>query len=179
MTGFERKTKETDIRMSMHHPSPKIQSPDPFLTHMLGTLSKHARLDLNAVIKSHDEVDHHYVEDAALALGALLQRRTADQPVARYGQRLVPMDDALVQVALDVGGRPYYEGQLPMGLYEHFLRSLAHEAQWTLHVDVRRGRDPHHVTEAAFKGVALAVRDALEPASEVQSTKGAVKRRGR
>ena len=84
------------------------------------------------------------------------------------------MDDALVHVALDLGGRPYYEGPLPSGLYDHWMRSFADNARATLHVRVLRGVDRHHVVEAAFKALGLAVRDALVETGAVFSTKGAV-----
>ena len=85
------------------------------------------------------------------------------------------MDDALVEAAIDVGGRAYYAGDLPSDLYEHFLRSFAHNAEVTLHVRVLRGRDRHHVVEAAIKAVATALRDALTETDTVFSTKGAVR----
>ena len=93
---------------------------------------------------------------------------------ARYGERTMPMDDALVQVVLDIGGRPYYRGPLPSRLYDHFLRSFADNARATLHVRVLRGRDRHHVIEAAFKALGMALRDALAETGAVFSTKGAV-----
>ena len=80
---------------------------------------------------------------------------------ARYGDRTIPMDDALVHVALDLGGRPYYRGRLPSTLYDHWMRSFADNARATLHVRVLRGHDRHHVVEAAFKALGLAVRDAV------------------
>jgi imidazoleglycerol-phosphate dehydratase len=85
------------------------------------------------------------------------------------------MDDALVEAAVDVGGRSYYAGRLPSSLYEHFLRSLAENAGITLHVRVLRGRDRHHVVEAAFKATALALRQAMDATQDVFSTKGVVK----
>ena len=84
------------------------------------------------------------------------------------------MDDALVHVAVDLGGRPYYEGPLPSTLYDHWMRSFADNAKATLHVRVLRGRDRHHVVEAAFKALGLAVRDAFVETGAVFSTKGAV-----
>ena len=94
---------------------------------------------------------------------------------ARYGERTVPMDDALVQVVLDIGGRPYYRGPLPSPLYDHFLRSFADNARTTLHVRVLRGRDRHHVVEAAIKALGMALRDALAETGAVFSTKGSVR----
>jgi imidazoleglycerol-phosphate dehydratase len=84
------------------------------------------------------------------------------------------MDDALVHVALDAGGRPYYRGPVPSSLYDHFFRSFADNAALTLHIRVLRGIDRHHIVEAAFKALGLALRQALEPAGAVFSTKGAV-----
>ncbi len=93
---------------------------------------------------------------------------------ARFGDRTVPMDDALVHAALDAGGRPYYRGRLPSRMYEHWMRSFADNARATLHLRVLRGRDRHHVVEAAFKALGLAVRDALVESGAVFSTKGSV-----
>ena len=92
----------------------------------------------------------------------------------RYGERTVPMDDALVQVVLDAGGRPYYRGPLPHALYDHWMRSFADNARITLHVRAVRGQDRHHVVEAAFKALGFALRDALAEGGKVFSTKGTV-----
>lgn len=177
MTKLERETKETKIRVELDVAT-KAKTPYPFLTHMVESLGKHSGIGIALTAESRDDVEHHLVEDVALALGRAFRGLTEGKTVRRYGERLLPMDDALVTVALDVGGRPYYEGELPLPLYEHFLRSLAFEANWTLHVDVRRGRDEHHVVEAAIKALALALRDALQPATDVASTKGEVRLRG-
>jgi imidazoleglycerol-phosphate dehydratase len=177
MTKLERKTKETQIDVELGGPT-KAETPDPFLSHMVESLGKHSGVGIRVRAKSLDGVEHHYVEDVAIALGRALRGLTENRPIRRYGERLLPMDDALVAVALDAGGRPYYDGPLPLPMYEHFLRSLAFEAGWTLHVEVRRGRDTHHVVEAAVKALALSLRDALEAAPEVASTKGRVAYRG-
>ena len=87
------------------------------------------------------------------------------------------MDDALVQVCIDNGGRPYYEGPLPSALYDHWMRSFAENARMTLHIRVLRGRDRHHIVEAAFKSLGLALRDALSEGGVIFSTKGAVETR--
>ena len=94
--------------------------------------------------------------------------------VKRYGERTIPMDDALVQAVIDVGGRPYFAGKLPSRLYTHWFRSFATASQSTLHLRVLRGDDRHHVTEAAFKAAGLALRQALREGGEVFSTKGSV-----
>lgn len=177
---LERNTKETRIQLQLGRTvqPTRVQTPHPFLTHMVETLSRYAGLGIQLKAESKDDVEHHLVEDVALALGRALRPSIGARPVQRYGKAYVPMDDALVAVALDAGGRPYYEGGLPLPLYEHFLRSLAFEAGLTLHVAVERGQDEHHIVEAAFKGVGMALRDALAPARETVSTKGDVEYRG-
>ena len=154
-------------------PSADVATGEPFLDHMVATLARYAGLRL--VVEATGDLRHHRVEDVAITLGAVLGRDVPDT-CARYGSATVPMDDALVQVALDAGGRPHFEGRLPSRLYEHFLRSLAINAGWTLHVRVLRGRDRHHVVEATFKALGLALRQALrEGEGAVFSTKGAVR----
>lgn len=177
MTPLERTTKETRITVELGKGN-QAKTPDKFLSHMIESFGKHSGVGVKITCASLDDIDHHYIEDSAIAIGRALRALTQDQPIQRFGQRTIPMDDALVAAALDAGGRPYFEGQLPVKIYEHFLRSLAFEAGWTLHLEVIRGRDEHHVVEAAVKAVALALRDALEPAAEVASTKGKVELRG-
>jgi len=174
MTAFVRETKETAVRLEVARGAGRasVTTGVPFLDHMLLTLARYARLDLT--LQAGGDLRHHVVEDTALALGEALAKEAG--AVARFGERTIPMDDALVQVALDLGGRPYYAGPLPSTLYDHWLRSFATAAGATLHVRVLRGRDRHHVVEAAFKALGFALRDALVPAAEVTSTKGAVRR---
>ncbi|MBA3403309.1 MAG: imidazoleglycerol-phosphate dehydratase, partial [Gemmatimonadaceae bacterium] len=100
--------------------------------------------------------------------------RMIPEACARYGDRTIPMDEALVHVSIDAGGRPYYEGPLPSSLYDHWMRSFADHARMTLHIRVLRGTDRHHIVEAAFKALGLAMRDALVETKEVFSTKGVV-----
>src|SRR5215216_6912806 len=99
---------------------------------------------------------------------------TISSKTSRFGHRVIPMDDALVEAALDVGGRAYYRGPIPSSLYDHFMRSFAEHSASTLHLRVLRGEDRHHVVEAAFKALGLCVRDALVDGGTVFSTKGAV-----
>lgn len=96
--------------------------------------------------------------------------------MTRYGNRTIPMDDALVQACIDTGGRPYYRGPLPSSLYDHWMRSFADNARATLHIRVLRGSDRHHIVEAAFKALALAIADAttVTAGAGVFSTKGDV-----
>jgi imidazoleglycerol-phosphate dehydratase len=175
---FERKTRETQIRLSLGigndgSADPAIISTgEPFLDHMLVTWARYSGLALS--VQAAGDLRHHLIEDVGITLGLALKDQL---PAAcrRYGHAVVPMDDALVEAAIDVGGRAYYEGKLPSSLYEHFLRSFADNAAATLHVRVIRGRDRHHVVEAAIKATALALRDALVTADTTFSTKGVVK----
>ena len=179
MTTITRETRETRVRVTLvlgpaPDDAPRIATGVPFLDHMLTTFARYADLALG--VEAAGDLPHHLIEDVALTLGEALRRAT---PVkcARYGERTVPMDDALVQVALDAGGRAYYQGRLPSALYEHWFRSFADAARLTLHVRVLRGRDRHHVIEAAFKAAGLALRQALADEGTVFSTKGRVELR--
>jgi imidazoleglycerol-phosphate dehydratase len=145
-----------------------------FARHMLETLSKWSGFDITIDAESKDGLAHHLVEDAAIGLGRAFRAAIDTGRVERVAHTVIPMDDALVLVALDLVERPYYEGPLPDPLMDHVLRSLATEGGFTLHVQVLRGRDPHHVTEAAFKGLARCLAAATQPRAERLSTKGAV-----
>lgn len=173
MSQVQRTTTETRIMLTARPGAgvAKVEVPDPFLGHMLTVLARYGSLDLD--VRADGDLRHHLVEDVAIALGTAL----ADEVPAtasRYGWAVVPMDDALVQAAIDVGGRPFYAGALPSSLYQHFLQSLAFNLGATLHVQVIRGEDRHHVVEAAFKAVGFALREALREGGAVFSTKGAV-----
>ncbi len=179
MSVVERETRETTVRVELSRGEPsrgdgasRIATGEPFLDHMLGTLARYAGLAL--AVEARGDLRHHLIEDVAIATGmavADLLPATA----ARYGHRVVPMDDALVEAALDLGGRPYYRGPLPSALYDHWMRSWADNAGATLHLRVLRGRDRHHVVEAAFKALGFCLREALVEGGAVFSTKGAVK----
>ena len=148
-----------------------IDTSNRFLDHMLTAFAKYSGLDLR--VTAGGDLHHHLIEDVALTLGRAF-RDIVPAGATRYGNRVVPMDDALVQVTVDIGGRPYYEGPLPSGLYDHWMRSFSNEARATIHIVVLRGRDRHHVVEAAFKALGLALRDALVDTGDTVSTKGAV-----
>ncbi len=174
MTTVVRESKETSIRLTLEMGTgvANVRTTEPFLDHMLVALARYSGVDIT--LEATGDLKHHLIEDVAIALGQGLAA-FAPATCARYGDRTVPMDDALVHVALDLGGRPYYEGPLPSTMYDHFLRSMADNARATLHVRVLRGHDRHHIVEAAFKALGLALREALVEGGAVFSTKGSVK----
>ena len=173
MSVVERETRETKIRVAATIGKGKGESRTgiPFLDHMMVTLARYSGLDLE--ITATGDLAHHTIEDVAICVGAAVER-IVPATAARYAHRVVPMDDALVECALDVGGRPYYRGPLPSNLYDHWMRSFADNAKATVHLRVLRGRDRHHVVEAGFKALGLCLRDALADDGVVFSTKGSV-----
>ena len=179
MSTIVRETRETQIRVEATRGSGvgDIDTGVRFLDHMLVTLARYSGLDLS--VRARGDLKHHIIEDVAICIGAALAD-LVPPGATRYGDRTVPMDDALVHCALDVGGRPYYQGPLPSSLYDHWMRSFADNARATLHLRVLRGTDRHHVVEAAFKALGFALNDALTDGGgngAVFSTKGAVKLR--
>ncbi len=168
-----RRTKETSVRVSLTRGTgaAKVHTGKPFFDHMLVTLARYAGLDVH--IEATGDLTHHLMEDVAITLGQALARETP-ATCARFGERTLPMDDALVHAAVDLCGRFYYEGKQPNALYEHFFRSFAEHAGMTLHLRRLRGRDRHHLLEAAFKATGLALRQALVDDGVVFSTKGSI-----
>lgn len=165
----------------------------PFYDHMLASLSRHSLIDLTVRAEGDTHVDaHHTVEDVAIVLGQALRQALGDKVgIRRFGDAMVPLDEALVQAAVDVAGRPYcvhtgepdgqehvlIGGHFIGSLTRHVLETLAFRAEIALHVRVLAGRDPHHIVEAQFKAVARALRDAvaLDPREGgVPSTKGSL-----
>jgi imidazoleglycerol-phosphate dehydratase len=173
---LERNTQETSIRLDMTigTGSSDIKTGIPFLDHMMTTLARYSSLDI--ILAAEGDLKHHLIEDVAIATGAAF-RDILPETCSRYGDRTIAMDDALVQAVVDAGGRFYYRGQLPSPLFEHWMRSFAENARMTLHLRVLRGRDRHHIVEAGFKSLGLAIRDALREGDAVFSTKGSVRMR--
>ena len=187
---MERETKETHVRCNIKrgegnvlvyfegiHTGSEPGSPPggrvAWAKHMLETLAKWSGYSVDLHVVSKDGLEHHAIEDAAIVFGKTLREVIDTGAVERTAHVIMPMDDALVLVALDLVERPYYEGPLPDPLMDHVMRSLATEGGFTLHVQTLRGRDPHHIVEAAFKGLALCLDRATRKRSERLSTKGA------
>ncbi len=168
--SLERKTRETTVTVTLGQAA-HVDTGLAFFDHMLITFARYAGLPL--VVHARGDLRHHLMEDVALTVGAFVRRLTPPT-AARYGERTVPMDDALVQAVIDVGGRGYFAGRLASPLYTHWFRSFATASESTLHLRVLRGRDRHHVIEAAFKALGLALREALRDDGVVFSTKGTI-----
>jgi imidazoleglycerol-phosphate dehydratase len=173
MSIVVRETRETRVRVELERGTgaARVDTSEPFLDHMLTALARYSGLDLT--VSARGDLRHHLIEDVAIAMGAALAELMPAH-AARYGDRVVPMDDALVHASLDLGGRPYYRGPLPSTLYDHWMRSFSDNAKATLHIRVLRGRDRHHVVEAAFKALGFCIRQALVEGDAVFSTKGTV-----
>lgn len=171
----ERKTTETEIRLDLNIDGTgdsEIETGIPFFDHMLVLFAKHGYFDLTVKAVGDLEVDsHHTVEDVGLCLGQAFREALADKKgIIRYGQALLPMDESLVIVAVDISGRPYlvYKVDLPIeniGNYDtmltvEFLQAFVTQAGITLHVDLLDGENPHHIIEAVFKGIGRALDEA-------------------
>jgi imidazoleglycerol-phosphate dehydratase len=175
MTVTIRETAETSVRVELRPGTGggagKIETGVAFLDHMLTILARYSGLDFD--VSARGDLRHHVIEDVALTLGRAF-KDSIPAGAARYGSRTVPMDDALVQATIDIGGRPYYQGPLPNRLYDHWMRSFSDEARSTIHIVVLRGTDKHHIIEGAFKALGFALRDALVDTGATMSTKGRV-----
>lgn len=169
----ERRTSETTVRVEavLGTGRADVQTTVPFLDHMMTVLARYSGIDLT--IRAEGDLRHHIIEDVALTVGPAIAD-AIPATAARYGERMVPMDEAVVQAVIDVGGRPYYEGPIPSSLYDHWMRSFCDSGKFTLHLLVLRGEDRHHVVEAAFKALGFALRQAAVDSGTVFSTKGAI-----
>jgi imidazoleglycerol-phosphate dehydratase len=190
----ERTTKETSIsvRIDVDGPTGSVTASTglPFFDHMLDQLGRHGGFDLEVQATGDLHVDgHHTVEDVGITVGEVFKEALGDKAgVRRFASGLFPLDEALVEVALDLSGRPYTVYDVPFGevlplgdppfnpeMAEHFWQSFATAAGVTLHVKLREGRNTHHIVEATFKGVARCLRDAVRiEGSGIPSTKGVV-----
>lgn len=184
----ERKTKETDISLSVNIDGSgvsEISTGIGFLDHMLTALSKHGRMDLTLSCKGDLHVDdHHSVEDCGIVLGQAVKVALGDlRGITRYGYAYAPLDESLSRAVVDISGRPFADvnlnlqreriGNLSCEMLPHFLSSFATSAAITLHVDVLKGKNDHHRAESAFKALALALRTAFKrEGTDIPSTKG-------
>ncbi|HCH00090.1 MAG: imidazoleglycerol-phosphate dehydratase HisB [Actinomycetota bacterium] len=190
---IKRTTKETDIELVLNLDGTgevEVDTGIPFFDHMLAMVGKHGLMDLKVKAKGDLEVDgHHTVEDIGICLGQALNEAVGEKKgIRRYGSCIMPMDEALALVALDISGRPYlvYDVELPaeiIGSYDtlltvEFLQAFANTAAITLHVKMLSGRNAHHMVEAVFKGLARALGEAVEidprNAGQIPSTKGRI-----
>ena len=189
-----RDTKETRIEVRLDLDGTGVTEVDtgvPFYDHMLAQLGRHGGFDLRVFARGDLDVDiHHTVEDVAIVLGEAVREALGDKAgIRRFASVALPLDEALVEVALDLSGRPFlvYEvdcgtDALPLGtpafdprMAEHFWQSFTTSAAVTLHLRMRSGRNTHHILEASFKAVARALRDAVRvEGTGVPSTKGAL-----
>lgn len=193
---MQRTTSESDVRVEMDLDGTgqaQISTTVPFYDHMLTALAKHSQIDLTVQATGDTHIDvHHTVEDVAITLGEVLKAALGDKRgIRRFGEASVPLDEALARAVVDVSGRPYLvhtgepEGQqyhligghFTGSMTRHVFEAITYHASICLHMDVVRGRDPHHIVEAQFKAFARALRAAVEDDPRVQgipSTKGAL-----
>lgn len=187
---IERKTKETDITVSLKLDGRgrfNIDTSIPFLDHMLGLLSFHSKMDLDIRATGDIEIDyHHLMEDLGIVFGETIKKSLGEKAgITRYGSATIPMDESLAQVTVDLSGRPYlvYRVKQPrvtsrgmeFSLFEDFFRSVTNHAMMNIHVNVPYGRDRHHIFEAVFKAFGRALRTAVSPDPQMKglpSTKG-------
>jgi imidazoleglycerol-phosphate dehydratase len=187
---IQRKTKETDIVLKIDLDGSgrySVRTGIPFFDHMLTLLAYHSGMDLTLKARGDLEVDaHHTVEDVGICLGDGLRKALGEaKGIGRYGMALLPMDEALASVAVDLSMRPCLVlhmklrrgkiGQFDLELVEEFLQAFCNHAKLTLHINLLYGRNSHHMVEAVFKGVGRALRQALSPDprfAEAPSTKG-------
>ncbi len=189
VTSRRRDTGETSVELRLNLDGTgraEVSTGLRFLDHMLDALARHARLDLTLKCEGDLDVDdHHTVEDCAIVLGGALDELLGERRgITRFGSAYAPLDEALARVVVDLSGRPWPEvdlglrreriGAVACENLTHFLQTLAIEGRMALHVDVLRGANDHHRAEAAFKALALALREAFtrDGADAVPSTKG-------
>jgi imidazoleglycerol-phosphate dehydratase len=194
--ALKRETSESSIELNLDLDGTGTSSIDtsvPFFDHLLTAFSKHSLIDLTVKATGDTDIDvHHTVEDIGITLGTALKRALGDKAgISRFGDALVPLDEALVQAVVDVSGRPYlvHSGE-PVGFEHHLIgghftgsmlrhvfEAIAFNGALTVHLTVLGGRDPHHIAEAEFKAFARALRFAVQPdarVSGIPSTKGAL-----
>lgn len=188
---ISRRTSETSIDVTVDLDGAgvyQVATGIGFFDHMLEQLSRHSLIDLNVVTKGDLHIDqHHTVEDTGLAIGEAIAKALGEKRgIRRYAEALSPMDETLTRVAIDISGRPFLVwktefsqkrlGEMDTEMFEHFFHSFAQTAGVTLHIETLYGQNNHHIAESAFKGLARALRQAVEidprKADAIPSTKG-------
>ena len=173
---IERKTRETQVNLDIDLDGTgkfDVDCDIQFLKHMMETFSRYSGIDVK--MKASGDNEHHLIEDVGITLGKALAKALGDVPIERMCTKTVVMDDALVMTSLDIVDRPYAEVDCPDPLYHHFFRSFAMSAGITLHIMVIRGFDDHHIIEAGFKSMGLAIKGAIARRETELSTKDKVK----
>ncbi|HVP18678.1 MAG TPA: imidazoleglycerol-phosphate dehydratase HisB [Spirochaetia bacterium] len=184
-----RKTRETEISLTLDPDAPgggQVRTGLPFFDHLLASMAFHGRFFLDIDARGDIDVDpHHLVEDVGLVLGqAFTDVLGKSGQVKRFGHAVIPMDEALAQVTIDVCGRPTlvwrvrlpqaWVGAFDLSLLREFFDGLAAQARISLHVEARRGRNSHHIVEAAFKALGRSLHESYEQSGDSMSTKGRI-----
>lgn len=187
--SISRKTKETEVKIEIELDGigqNNIETPLGFLNHMLELFSFHSRINLKVKAEGDIHVDyHHIIEDIGIVLGKAIDDALGERKgIKRYGFASIPMDEAIAQVSLDLGGRAYLVYNVPfsglikdidVALFEEFFRAFVNNAKITLHVNVAYGKDLHHIVEAIFKAFAIAIKEAIILTGDtLPSTKGLI-----
>jgi imidazoleglycerol-phosphate dehydratase len=188
---LKRKTKETDIRIILNIDGTgksAINTGIPFFNHMLESFSKHSQVDLEIKAVGDIEVDfHHTIEDTGILLGEVFKQALGNKKgIKRFGEAVVPLDEALTRVSIDISGRPFLSFNVKFDqkddgnninpyLFEEFFRAFVNNAGITIHIDMVRGKNTHHIIESIFKAFALSIKDAVKiETNEIPSTKGII-----
>jgi len=181
---YSRVTRETSVFIGLYGKgttSTSVSTSIPIFDHIIKTLFFYSPFEIKLDAKG--DLVHHIIEDAGIALGETLNRALGDRSgIRRFGSSIVPMDDSLVMVAVDLVRRPYYVGNfpsdtidgIPTKLFEHFFRSMALAGSFNLHINIIYGSDPHHYVEASSKAVGMSLKMAVENAEGITSTKGSL-----
>lgn len=184
IANIVRKTKETEVSVSINlDGNGKISTKTglPFLDHLITSFAKHAMLDLKLGAVSKDGIDHHLIEDTAIALGSVIDKSLGDRSgIVRFGHASIPMDEALAEASLDLVKRPYHKIELGITRsqieeiskedLEHFFRSLAQSLDVCIHLSVKYGENDHHKIESAIKALAVALRNAASQDKKQRGT---------
>ena len=187
--NINRKTSETDIKLTIDFDasySAKLDTELGFLNHMLNTFAKYCDIDIQLIATGDLHVDpHHLVEDIAIVLGKAIRKRIEQNTkIKRFGYTILPMDDSLILLSLDLSGRSYLNydvsinkpliGGIEEEIYKEFFMKLTNNTMMNLHIQQLAGENGHHIIENIFKALGLCLKDALQTTEDVLSTKGTI-----